>query len=95
MSETLTADQAQEMSRLEALRVLATADGVPEKDRRLAELMLAGPDITDRDERATRRPRHPLMAKAVAIAFEQLRAERADEQREVQAEMRELAGGAL
>lgn len=94
MSE-ITADKALGMSRAEALRVLATADGVPEKDRRLAELMLAGPDITVEDELSARRRTHALMAKAVAIALQQMKAERADERRAAQAEMRELSGMAL
>jgi hypothetical protein len=42
------------MSRAEALRVMAEGHGVRPSDRRLAQLMLAGPDITPADEQRLR-----------------------------------------
>lgn len=59
------------MSRAEALRVLATAEDVPEKDRRVAELMLAGPEISFTEEQALRRfpSKRPVLDVAVKRAL--------------------------
>jgi hypothetical protein len=51
----LHAHEIAAMSREEVLRTLATAGGVPEASRRLAEITLAGPTITEGSGAAARR----------------------------------------
>lgn len=85
----LTAERAAEMSRAEALRALATAEGVPAADRRLALIMLEGPEITG----PVARPRRQVMAAAVSLALLQYQAEVDDDRAAARAEVRELAGG--
>lgn len=87
----LTAADAARMSRDEALRTLATADGVPEKDRRIAQLMLAGPEV----DGPVGRPRRNLTFVAVHAALTQLSAEVREERALAHADLRELAGGRL
>lgn len=65
-AKVIDAAQASEMSREEALRLLATAEGVPEKDRRLAQLMLAGPEMRGAPAPA---PRPLTLTIAVQQAF--------------------------
>lgn len=68
----LSPEAAQEMSRGEALRTLATAEGVPAHDRRMALIMLAGPEITPADEARAVRPRLPVMAASVGVALQRI-----------------------
>lgn len=92
MSE-LSAQEAAEMSRAEALRVLATAEDVPENDRRVAELMLAGPEISFMEAQALRgfRPKRLPMVAAVRRALAQRAHDIASEREAAKAEVAELA----
>lgn len=67
----LHAHQIAAMSREEVLRTLATAAGVPEASRRMAEIMLAGPVITPVEAEQLRgKPmRYNRVAVAVALAY--------------------------
>lgn len=93
MSE-LSAKEAAEMSRTEALRVLATAEDVPEKQRRIAQLMLDGPEISFTEEQGLRRflSKRPAVAIAVSRALHEIgeKADRALEQ--ARADLRGLTG---
>lgn len=70
MSE-LTAQQASQLSREEALRIMATADGVGAREKHLAELMLEGPAISPAEERRLNdwRPMLPPVSMAVRLAL--------------------------
>lgn len=76
MSE-VTAEAAAEMSREEALRALATADGVSEQERRISRVMLEGPTITAADEQRLRvmPVRHTAASRSVAAAMHHMRVE--------------------
>lgn len=87
----LTEKDASAMSRQEALRVLSTAEGVPAQDRRMALLMLAGPDITSADM-GKGRPRRPVMAVAVHAALAQLSFEIIEARAADLSDLRELGG---
>lgn len=67
----LHAHEIAAMTREDVLRTLATAEGVPEESRRMAELMLAGPEITPSEEDALRGKtmRYNKIAAAVALAY--------------------------
>lgn len=54
MDKQLHAHEIAAMSREEVLRTLASAGGVPEASRRLAEITLAGPVITPEEEHRLR-----------------------------------------
>lgn len=90
----LDAQDAAELSRAEALRVLATAEDVPEKDRHTAELMLAGPEISFTEEQALRRfpSKRPVLDVAVKRALLEYVAAVAREREAAQAEVDELMG---
>lgn len=84
----LTAEEAAGMTRAEALAALASAEDVPEKDRRIAKIMLEGPVIEFAEEQrllGLRLKRLPLVG-AVRSALLELsadaRAERALDQAE-------------
>jgi hypothetical protein len=83
--------QASRLSREDALRVLASADDVSPRERRMAVLMLAGPTI----DRAPARPRRKGMAVAVNAALAQYRADAAADLAQAQHDLRELAGGRI
>lgn len=82
------------MSREEALRALATAEDAPEKDRRIAQIMLAGPEISFTDEQRLRsvKTRRNPMAVAVGRAMAQMEREADLEREQAQAEVNELRG---
>lgn len=92
--KVLDADEASGMSRAEALRALATAEGVSEHDRRMAEIMLAGPEIGGADQAIlqTRWPMHS-MGQAVHWALLQLGAEARAERENAEADLQVLSGG--
>jgi len=89
MSKVLTADEAAGMTRAQALRALATGEGVPEKDRRIAELMLAGPEIDGLPKRTFVKP----LVAAVNVALWQIGAECREQRLAAEADLRELSGG--
>lgn len=95
MSEVkvLSADEAEGMSRAEALRAMATAEGVSERDRRLALIMLEGPEITGADQHVLQ-TKWPMkgMVQAVYGALMQLGHEVRQERANAQTDLRELAG---
>jgi hypothetical protein len=62
----LHAHEIAAMSREEALRTLATAAGVPEDSRRMAEITLAGPAVSAADEQRLRGA--PMKYKRIAVA---------------------------
>lgn len=92
--KVLDADEASGMSRAEALRAMATAQGVSENDRRMAEIMLAGPEISSADQ-AVLQARWPMrpMEQAVHWALVQLGAEARAARENAEAELRALSGG--
>lgn len=94
IGEALSVDEALGMSREQALRTLATAEGVPESDRRLALIMLGGQAITPADEQRLRgfRPRAKPMVVAVAFAMRQIDHEAARERIDARGEVLELSG---
>lgn len=65
----LHAHQIAAMSREEVLRTLATADGVPEASRRLAEITLEGPVITPEEAERLRGAPMSFNRLAYAVAF--------------------------
>jgi hypothetical protein len=82
------------MTRAQALRVLASAEGVSEKDRRTAQLMLAGPEIWSEDQHLlARRPKRIVMRAAVAVACAQMPTEAQEQERAAMADLQGLAGG--
>lgn len=88
-ARVVDAADAAEMSREQALRVLATAEGIPEADRRMAQLMLAGPDIGLADQAVrTYGPRRKPLFVAVVVALNQLQ----QDHREAVADLRSLGG---
>lgn len=89
----VTAEDAAEMTREQALRAMATADGVPERDRRLAQVMLAGPVIAASDERLLATPmRRKSLSSAVRGALAQMVVELQGAREEGLADLRELGG---
>lgn len=84
----LDADQAAGMTRAQALATLVTAEDVPEKDRRIAQIMLDGPviELAEENRLLGIRPKRPPLTVAVAMALHELsadaRAERALDQAE-------------
>jgi hypothetical protein len=64
----LHAHEIAAMSREEVLRTLATAEGVPEESRRLAEITLAGPVITPEEAERLRGAGHAYNRLALAVA---------------------------
>lgn len=89
----LTEKGAAAMSREQALRTMATAAGVPEGDRRMAQIMLAGPEIGSADQ-ALLAKRHRMlpMRASVIVAMDQIEADNRKARNDAQAEMAELAG---
>jgi hypothetical protein len=90
----LSAQEAADMSRAEALRVLATAEDVPEQDRRVAELMLAGPEISFTEEQALRRfpSKRPVLDVSVKRALLEYGVAIGREREAAQADIDELMG---
>jgi hypothetical protein len=90
----LTAEAAREMSRAEALRVMAEGHGVAPSDRRLAHLMLAGPDVTPADEQRLRgfKFRPQLMAGSVHLALREIGAEADWNRKAAEDDIAELGG---
>lgn len=64
----LHAHEIAAMSREEVLRTLASAQGVPDESRRLAEISLAGPEISPLDEGRLRGRSMHYSRIAVAVA---------------------------
>lgn len=95
MSEVkvLSADEAEGMTRAQALRALATGEGVSARDRRMAEIMLEGPEIGVADQHVlhTRWNMKPI-AQAVHWALVDLGQRLRAECKEAQADLQELAG---
>lgn len=87
-AHVVDAEEASGMSRMQAIRTLAAAG-----DRR-AQLMLAGPVMSDGDVQRLRgfRPRLDPMALAVRWALAGIAQDIRDERAAAEAEMRELAG---
>lgn len=64
--------QVAKMSRTEALRVLTSAGNVSPAEKHMAELMLAGPEISDEDQariKASVGLRMPLLRASVRAAL--------------------------
>lgn len=90
----ITEREAGQMSREEALRLLATAEeGVSEKDRHTAQLMLTGPVIDEADERRLARgPKRKPMVMAIRAAFEYMTFEEIREEQAARADASQLGG---
>lgn len=84
--QPLSAADAASMSRQKALRTMATAEGVPARDRRIAELMLAGPDI----DAPVRGPMVKRMVLSVHLALQQYSVEVAEQRAAARGEVLEL-----
>lgn len=93
----LTGDQVWGMSRVQALRTMLTGEGVPESDRRIAQIMLEGPELTPFDEHrlTTFKPQRVVMTSAVRAALAQLVTENKDAHDGALEDLRELTGGRL